>query len=72
MPRDLLHVRPEADRWIVLHNGDVRASLSTRTRAVMMAREWAKTLRASMTVADEAGQIVERHTYGREPHDGKA
>ena len=71
MPRELLHVRPDADRWVVLHNGDIRASLGTRTRAVIMAREWAKALRATLTVADEAGHIVERRTYGREPRDGK-
>lgn len=71
MPRELLHVQPDADRWIVRHNGEVRASLSTRTRAVTMAREWAKTLRAALTVADEAGRIVERRSYGREPRDGK-
>ena len=69
MPRDLLHVRPDADRWIVLHNGDVRASLSTRTRAVIMAREWAKTLHADLTIADEAGRIVERRTFERRSRD---
>lgn len=63
MASQQLHVQPDGHRWSVLHNGEIRASFSTRTRAVLMAREWAKTLGAQLTVADADGDIIERRAY---------
>ena len=67
---DAFEVRPSVDRWMVVHNGEPRAFFVTRTRAVSMARAWAKALRGSFTVRDADGRVLEHRVFGRGTDDG--
>lgn len=68
---DTFEVTPSGERWMVVHNGEPRASFVTRTRAVSMARAWAKALHGSFTVRDADGQVLEQHVFSRGTDDGK-
>ena len=65
-----LQVRPDRNRWIVLLNGEMKASFVTRTRAVAVARAWAKAVRGTLTVADANGRVLEQRHYAGVHREG--
>ena len=70
MLSDVLEVRPAGERWLVIYNGEPRASFVTRTRALIMARLWAKAVRGALTVTDAEGRVVEQRAFGRDTDKG--
>jgi hypothetical protein len=64
-----VHVVPQASRWGLEVNGDIRSTHDTQEEAIEDGRRLAEQEQGELVIHGQEGQIREKDSHGNDPRD---
>jgi hypothetical protein len=64
-----VHVVPQASRWGLEVNGEIRSTYDTQDEAINEARGLAKQQQGELVIHGQEGQVREKDSHGNDPSE---